>query len=269
MKNSIQKSKSSSYLLMTVFAILAVVCFFFFIAASNNTATKDIEITRTAFENWIVNQRLISKEKRDLAISLEILNERIELVETEIMSLEEKIGQAEQSIAEADKKRAELLEENEKLKNASDSVKSNLFALEDRIRQLIKLMPNVITKKIKPLSQRLPDKSKECKLSLSERFQNVVGILNEVDKFNNEITLTSEIRTLEDGRSFEVSTVYLGLGQGYYASSNGEIAGVGMVLNGRWNWRQMNEYAGEILEVIAILNNEKVASFVRLPVQIR
>ena len=78
-----------------------------------------VEDTRAALEKWVETQRVISKEKKDLALAKEMLNERIELVKREIDSLHGKISEAEESIAEADKKRAELIEENEKLKGAA------------------------------------------------------------------------------------------------------------------------------------------------------
>jgi hypothetical protein len=122
---------------------------------------------------------------------------------------------------------------------------------------------------VKPLSQRLPDDANETKLSLAERFQNVVGILNEVDKFNREISVTSEVRTLADGSSVEVTSLYIGIGEAYYVSANGAIAGVGVASEQGWIWKPANEAAPQIADVIAVLKNEKVASFIQLPVEVK
>jgi hypothetical protein len=37
------------------------------------------------------------------------------------------------------------------------------------------------------------------RISAAERFQNVLGILNELNKANNEITVDYEVHTLSDG----------------------------------------------------------------------
>ena len=235
----------------------------------HNFLVGDVENTRTALGKWIETQRVISKEKRDLVLAREMLTERIGLVEREIKSLEVKISEAQESIDEADKKRTEMIEDNEKLKEASNSLGSTLVSLEGRTKQLLKRLPDPIRERVKPLSQRLPDDNIECKLSVAERFQNIVGILNEVDRFNREISVTSEVRTLKDGSSVEVTALYIGIGQAYYASGNGNIAGIGTVSKNGWDWRQANEAAYQIIDVISILKNEKVATFIQLPVEIK
>jgi len=231
--------------------------------------TERIGNTRTAIQEWVENQRIISQEKRDLKLAKEILNERIDLVQREIESLRGKISVTEESIAEADKKRAEMLEENDRLKKASASLEDVLAILEQRTGNLIKRLPKPIQDHVKLLSQRLPENPNETKLSVSERFQNVVGILNEVDKFNRDITMNTEVRTLENGSSIEVTALYIGIAQGYYASADGTIAGVGSATDQGWAWTPANEAAAQISDAIAILKNEKVATFVHLPVEIK
>ncbi len=223
---------------------------------------------RLNVEKWIETQRVISQEKRDLALAREMLNERIALVQREIDSLRGKISEAETSIADADKKRAEMVEENEKLKQASASLTGTLNTMEGKVRHLLSRLPDPIRERIKPLSQRLPLDSEQTKQSVAERFQNIVGILNEIDKFGREISMTSEVRTLEDGSAVEVAAMYMGLGQAYYVSASGKVAGVGSVAGDAWTWRPYNQAAEQIAAAIAILKNEKPASFVHLPITI-
>lgn len=261
-------SSGSRFITGTV-CVTTLLCLMFCAnAISADEQTAAIENTRTALENWIKTRDLISKEKQDFVLKKEILNERIRLVQNEIESLHTKIKEARNSIAEADKKRQDMMEENNDLKGASVSLQDNLILLEQGIHQLIKRLPDPIRQRIKPLTQRLPENPNETKLSVSERFQNVVGILNEVDKFNREITVTSEVRTFPDGSSVEVAAVYLGIGQAYYASANGAVAGIGTASGDRWVWKEQNDAAPQIADVIAILKNEKVASFVLVPVEI-
>ena len=98
---------------------------------------------------------------------------------------------------------------------------------------------------------------------------NVIGILNELNKFNYEITVTSEVQKLNSGESIEVTAMYLGLGQGYYVNANGTIAGVGSPSAEGWSWESADEAAAEIKDAISILKNEKIASFIPLPVKVK
>lgn len=228
-----------------------------------------IETTRSSLEEWVEIERLISKEKRDLALAKEMLSERIALLRREIGATEGKIAEADKSIAEASSKKGEMTSRIEELRSASDSLGDTLQSLEARVKQLLKRLPEPIKDRVQPLSQRLPDDPKETKLSFSERFQNVVGILNEVGKFHRNVTAVSEVRNLPDGTSVEVTTLYIGISIAYYTGANGTIAGVGMPGNEGWKWEPRNESAAEIARAVAILKNEEVAAFVRLPIKIQ
>jgi FtsZ-binding cell division protein ZapB len=227
-----------------------------------------VEDTREALKKWVETRRLIAEEKRDWALGKEMLNERIELVKREIESLRKKIAEAEKSIGEAEKKRADLTEKNDALKAASAELKDTVIALEGRTKELLQRLPESIQGDVRQLSQQFPEDPQESKLSLGIRFQNVVGVLNHLNKRNRDITVTSEVRDLPGGASAEVTTMYVGVSQAYYVSGDGSLAGVGTATPDGWVWTPVNEAAPRIAEAIAILKNEKVASFVRLPVEV-
>jgi FtsZ-binding cell division protein ZapB len=249
--------------------LMCIPCVLFLGAAASDETFTKTQNAKTAIEKWIETQRIISQEKRDLALSREMLNERISLVQREIESLRNKTDEAQASIAETDKKRDAMVEENETLKQATASLGGVLSNMEGRVRHLIVRLPEPIRQRIKPLSQRLPNNSEQTNLSTAERFQNIVGILNELDKFNREISVTSEVRTLADNSSVEVAVLYLGLGQAFYTSSNASVAGTGTASDTAWVWKPNNPAAAQIADAIAIFKNEKVASFVQVPVEIK
>lgn len=232
-------------------------------------AGANVDTTRAKLEQWVKTRRIISKERRDWALAKEMLDERIGLVQHEIEALRGKITEADKSIAEADKKRAARVEQNEKLKEAAAALSGTVVALERRTRRLLHQLPDPVRERVRPLSQRLPKDPEDTQLSLGERFQNVVGILNEVNKFNRDITVTSELQTLPDGTTKEVTTLYVGIGQAYYVSADGTAAGVGTASPDGWVWTPANHAAPRINQAIAILKNEQVASFVRLPIKVQ
>ncbi len=230
---------------------------------------SDVDKTRASLEKWVETSRIISQEKHNFELAREMLSERIELVSREIESLRGKISEAKESITEADKKQAELLQENEKLKEITGSLNSMAIDLEGKTKELLKRLPDPIRERVIPLSQRIPNSPAVTKLSLSERFQNIIGILNEVNKFNREITVTSEVRKLPDGTSAEVTALYIGIGQAYYVNGRGDVAGIGTASPDGWVWMPANESAVQIAQAIAIFKNETAAAFVPLPIEIR
>lgn len=228
----------------------------------------EVDDVRGTLDKWVETRRVISQERQDWALSREMLTDRIALMEREVGALRTRIAGAETSVAEADKKRLELLAENESLQQVADGLRGRVVKLEARARELLKRLPDPIRERVKPLSQRLPEDPEETKISLSERFQNVVGILNEVDKFNREITVVSEVRTLANGKAAEVTALYVGLGQAYYVNTTGTTAGVGTPSEDGWIWTPANDAADEIAKAIAVLKNEQAAEFVLLPAEI-
>jgi hypothetical protein len=141
--------------------------------------------------------------------------------------------------------------------------------LERKTLILTETLPGPIRERVKPLSQRIPADPAATELSLSQRFQNVIGILNEVNKFNSDITVTSEVLTLSDGTTAEVKALYVGLGQAYYVAASGNAAGVGHPTESGWEWTSADHLAPEVGRAVAILENAQVPAFVPLPVEIR
>jgi predicted nucleic acid-binding Zn-ribbon protein len=228
-----------------------------------------LESTRAVLAEWVATQQVISKEKKDWRVGKELLEQRIDLIQGEIRSVEQKISETRSSITEADEKRRDLVDENEALKVAAASLVSEIAVLEGKTRTLLERLPDPVRERVNPLARRLPADPANTDQSLGERYQNVIGILNEVNKFNREITVASELRTMPDGTTAEVQALYVGVSLGYYVTPNGDAAGVGEPTAEGWKWTPADELAGEITRAIAILNNEDIPAYVPLPVKVQ
>jgi hypothetical protein len=228
-----------------------------------------LDSARSTLAKWMEIQQIISRERANWQEGKEVLQQRIALMENEIGALEERIEKTRASIAASEDKRLDVVAENDTLKDATVSLTEVIAVLEAKTGRLLKLLPEPVRQRVAPLSQRLPGDPATTALSLSERYQNVIGILNEVNKANQEITVASELRVLPGGATAEVKALYIGLGQGYYVTSNEEAAGVGRPTSEGWEWTPADELAGEISLAIAILQNEEVPVYVPLPVEIQ
>jgi hypothetical protein len=237
--------------------------------AAGTPAGDEVEEARITLAKWVEVRRTISKERQDWALGREMLADRIAIVRREIETLRGSIQAAQDSVAEADRKRAELVADNEALTGVSKELADAVRGLEARTKALLPRCPEPIRERVRPLSQMLPEDPQTTKLGLSERFRNVVGTLNEVTKFQREVALSSEIRELGDGRSAEVTAVYFGVAQGYYVGGDGRSAGFGNGAGEGWTWTASDGAAPGIAAVIAVLENERVAEFVRLPARIQ
>ena len=229
------------------------------------SAPPTLEETRLKMDKWLETQQIISKERKDWQQGKEILLVRLEVVKKEIATLEEKTTQAEASVAEANKKRSEMLAENDQLKVAGAQLTGAVAEMEGEIRKMFKQLPEPIQTKLQPLYQRIPENPSKTRVAAAERFQNILGILNELNKTNNEITVSYEVHSLADGRPSEVKAIYVGLAQAYYVSARGE-AGIGRPTADGWKWEPSKAVARDVLTALEILEGKQSPAFVPLPV---
>ncbi|MFO0963948.1 MAG: DUF3450 family protein [Phycisphaerales bacterium] len=231
-------------------------------------AKPTLEETRLTLSKWIETQQIISKERNDWQQARDVLLGRVDLVGKEVAALKERIAQSESAIAEAGKKRDELLQEKSKLIVVTDQLRTAVVAMEGRLRELAKQLPEPVAAKVQPLMQRIPTDPGDTRVTVAERYQNVLGILNELNKANSEITVAYEIRTLADGVSSEVQVVYVGLAQAYFLSPSGE-AGIGRPSPEGWKWEPAPNAAEAIAMTLEIIQGKRTPSFVPLPVTIQ
>ncbi len=232
------------------------------------TAPPTLEETRLKMDKWLETQQIISRERKDWQQGKEILLGRLEVVKKEIATLEEKTKQAESGVAEANKKRSELLAENDQLKASGEQLTRAVAGMEGEIRQMFKQLPEPIQTKLQPLYQRVPENPSKTRVAAAERFQNILGILNELNKTNNEITVSYEVHNLVDGRPSEVKAIYVGLAQAYYVSARGE-AGIGHPTADGWKWEPSKAVARDVLMALEILEGKQSPAFVPLPVTLK
>lgn len=236
--------------------------------AEQGTTAGDIDETRSILGKWVATQELIFKEKKEWQQEREILLSRIALVEKEIGALQGKIDETDKARAEADRKRWEVVSEKDGLAGTAEILGETVGEFEKKVRVLYKVLPESLCEKVDPLFRRIPEDPHNTRVSLAERYQNVLGILNEINRINGEITLASEIRPLSDGTPSEVKTVYVGLGTAYFISARGE-AGIGKPSPNGWTWEPANALATDIRAVIEILQSRSKPHFVNLPVTIQ
>ncbi|MEY4830059.1 MAG: hypothetical protein RLZZ562_1855 [Planctomycetota bacterium] len=240
--------------------------------AATQQPAQSADTTRATLERWVEARKQSSKARSDWRVEKESLQERVDIVRRQIATLKERIAETEKSIGAADQQKTQLQADGAKIKVTTDRLEAGVAALEEQVRALLPRLPDPIQQKVAPLSQqfRAPVEGvAQKKLSVGARFGNVLGVLNLVQKWNNEVSVTSEVRTLPDGTTAEVACIYFGLGQGFYVSAKGDAAGVGLGTPEGWKWTPRNDAAQAIQAAIDVYQSKAMASFVGLPFEIQ
>ena len=229
---------------------------------------------RSAHAEYALARRTISEEREAWRRGKQTLETQIQVLRGELGSFTTRIEEARRSIAAPDAKFGELDTEKARLQQVSSLLEQRITRLEQRALALLKRAPAPLAAAVRPISQRLPETDEQRgRLSLSERYQNVIGVLNPIDKWNREVRLENERRDLPNGTSVSVTVLYVGLAQAYYVGGKGpdgapNLAGVGTATADGWRWTQQNDLAETVQTAVSIYRNEQLARLVQLPVSI-
>ncbi|HPA18642.1 MAG TPA: DUF3450 family protein [Verrucomicrobiae bacterium] len=227
-------------------------------------------LLRETMDKRVEIYQAISRERREWRENREVLVGRIQLIEEEAAQLEKKITEDLSAAQELENQLEPVLAETKALDAASAFLLEQVRLLEDDLgRRLLKSLPDPLKEKLAPLIQRIPADPANTQLAMAERYQNAIGILNEVNKFNGQVNVVSEIRSMAGGGAKQVKTLYLGIGQAYCVSPKGDLAAVGEPGDGGWTWRDAPVSAAAIKRAIGMLDSKHGgAEFVPLPVKL-
>lgn len=238
-------------------------------ACSLVAAENAVTAARETLAQWVQTRQLISKTRTDWESDREMLGQTKALFERELAAVAEQMGKfsTNSTVADAERRKAE----GELAQHAESLDKSNALVaeLEAEVRGLLPLLPPPLKATAQPWVNRLPADPANTKAGVVERFQTVVGLLNEVDKFNHAITVANDKQPNAKGDQVSVDVIYLGLGIAYFVDAAGEVAGLGSPGPTGWQWKLQPEIAPKVRDAIAIYRSQKAAEFLGLPATIQ
>lgn len=236
--------------------------------ASSALADTTLQETRSILEKWVETRGLISKTRGDWQADKEALGQTIALYERELQSLDDQMGKVSTNNTQAAKEMAETEASKKTSTDAIERARQFAVEFEGKLKQILPLLPAPLQDLVKKDVARLPANPAETKMLAAERVQACVGILNEIDKFNNAVSLFSEKRKNDKGDEVAVETIYVGLGAAYFVNEANDFAGIGVPGSNGWVWTPQPGIAPSIRQAIKIYRSEHSPAFVRLPVAV-
>lgn len=237
------------------------------LATLAHAADDPIATTRSTLEKWVETRQMITRTKAAWQSDKETLNQTAQLFQKELAGVEEKISGLSTNNAEVARQWKDAETQKQKASDALNRAREFATGFEVKLKDLATRLPQPLVedKNFKTFFNRLPADPATTKMSSAERLQIIVGLLNELDKFNNAISVFSEKQKNPKGDEVAVQTVYLGLGAAYFVNDTGDFAGTGTPGAKGWEWTSRPELGASIREVIQIYRNEHGARFVSLP----
>lgn len=229
-------------------------------------ADTPLTSARETVAQWVQTQQLISRTRADWEADREMLAQSKALFDRELKAVQDDLGKQSTNSTVADAERLKAEAELKRANEALEKARGVIVGLEAEIRSLLPLLPAPVLIGAQSLLDRLPADSSQTKASVTERVQTVVSLLNEIDKFNNAVTVFTEKRTGPNGEEVSVETIYAGLGAAFFVNESGDFAGTGRPGPKGWEWTVNPGLAASVREVIRIYRNERTARFELLPV---
>ncbi len=227
------------------------------------------EDARSTIDKWVETEQIISKEASEWATEKSLLIDTESLLSSELTRLNSALDDLESSVSAAIEERTNLNTKKEKLKSGESIILRSIKSLEESLISLFPVLPEPLLDKIRPVIKRIPQNKNNSDALITERLQNLIVILNQANKFNNLIHIKNELRELDNGKTVQVSTIYLGLASAYYVDGEGEISGIGKPSPQGWIWKEDNSISRDIRKLVDIANGtEAEIEFISVPAEI-
>jgi hypothetical protein len=218
---------------------------------------------------WMDLRAAIADETRDWQARREQWQEEIRLLEAEKKKLTDELDTLRQSASSAEKDRATTVARKE----AMDAVLMDLGPLFDRAEAHLRgwdaVIPSAVRDSVAKGLAGLPAAPEEVgKQPLTERGQRIAALYTVIESLHHDCHAAQEILETGADERRQVDVLYLGLARGFAASTDNQWAAVGTPRDGGWVWQARPEIAAQVREVVEVLNRQKTARLVNLPMQI-
>lgn len=189
-----------------------------------------------------------------------ILEQQLSLLERETRELTELIETSAREQDDVEQRRLELLEEQTRLEQEQAALESSLARAARELRSLHTQLPPPLVDAWAADLRRLDDPL----MTATERLQLVIELLQQLDDFEQRVTLHEAVMTLDDGRDHLVTQVYLGLSHGWYVTDDRRFAAAGVAGPAGWQWTPVSEGAA-IADIVGILERRLEPDLVSIP----
>jgi hypothetical protein len=248
---------------------ISIIFLCFFVLTNYAWSSADLAATRSLVKEWVAAEKALADEHIAWQEKRQLLEDLIQLKTEELASLSESIAAITVNATEVDKVRNALVKQRDKLE-AQRSIMTQFIAdIAPSILAFKAWIPEPLQAQLNPLFVKMTTPGANGTLSLAERMQAIVAILQALNQFDQTVTVHSSLRSLKSGQQVEVETVYVGLGIAYYRSLSGELAGYGQPTHSGWSWSEQAALAPSIEAALAAAKQQiQATEFIQLPIKI-
>jgi hypothetical protein len=218
---------------------------------------------------WMDLRSAIADEKRQWQARQEQWQVEIQLLEEEKAKLQKEIDDFNQFASSVEKDRAAILARKETMETVLKDLEPILDRSEKRLRSGRQWIPGSLGQKFaKVFDELMNPRNSDTKKPLTERIQRVVALYTQIEILQAGLHSTREILETGQSQRRQVDILYIGLARGYAVSSDDQWAAVGVPHSEGWVWTERPEIAANVRLALQVLDRQKTAALVDLPISI-
>ena len=238
-----------------------------FVSSFGLQAETKVEKARSTLSELVQTKKDIVESKAAWETDKEILKATIASLKDELELLESQIEESEKERAESDNTRARLNETRSTLDAQLDGFTEVVAGFEQKVISILPYLPEPLLDQIAKLTDKLPRDGKSTQ-DAPRRALIVLGILQDIDKFQNSVKTYRLLLEIDGTPAKEYSVMFYGLGTAFFVDENVTTAGFGTPSATGWQWTTDNLLAQRVFDAIEIAEKKKLAEFVALPVTV-
>lgn len=233
-----------------------------FLLGMSELPGDDYERLDAATKRWLELEQKIASERNTWKAQKRILEQSALVLEADIAALMKRMERLE----EESEFRAEELAENtdsfEEQEAARVFYVEKLNALAERFDRIRANAPFFLKDELEAARDKWDHTNPAA---LGERAQILVAAFTRIEEFNRSVSIDYQARAMSDGREVMVSILYWGLARGYAVDPQGNAAWELTPGEGGWVWKERDEYAARILELVDVHEQNRPPSIQVVP----
>ena len=191
-----------------------------------------------------------------------LLLAQLEASKARLAKLQEKLQASKSETEQAQKTLSDEKDELKRLEEWRKKTTATINAATEELDSQWQSYPAPLQEKLSPLK-----KSVETKESLPERLHALFSIYQEIATFDANVHLTKELVPHYTNQNKMCDVIYVGLGAAYALAPNDELAGYGRPTPNGYEWRWIKGHKSEVKAAVEILQKQRNAKIIRLPLQ--
>ena len=210
----------------------------------------------------VENQAMEVKAREQWEEQRVLLRAQLEASKAKLAQLKAKMQSAKGDAENSQKSLAESKDELKQLQDWRNETTATINAATEELDSQWQSYPTPLQEKLSQLK-----KSVETKESLPERLHALFSIYQEIATFDANVHLTKELVPHYTNQNKMCDVIYVGLGAAYALAPNDELAGYGRPTPNGYEWRWIKGHKSEVKAAVEILQKQRNAKIIRLPLQ--